>query len=338
MEANKVVRLLLFLLFMSPIRQSIVAAAMSLRSVKQILPAMPKHWVGDGFSVHPVFADKAFTEELSPFLMFDYATPQNFPPLPPGRSPRGVGQHPHRGFETVTVAFQGEVEHADSVGNRGVIKPGDVQWMTAGRGVIHQEYHSEEYSRRGGTFEMCQLWVNLPKKDKMTKPSYQAILDETIPAVDIHDALLVAENGGESCDADNAVGKVRVIAGSFLGTKGPATTFSPVELWDVSITKQSTIDLPFPEQYNCIIFVRRGNIDIIEEGDKKSHVGPQAVALTKMNGSIVRIQSQEPETSVLIMGGLPLDEPIAARGPFVMNTWDEIVQANRDYQSGNFGT
>jgi len=134
------------------------------------------------------------------------------------------------------------------------------------------------------------------------------------------------------------VGKVRVIAGSFLGTKGPATTFSPVELWDVSITKQSTIDLPFPEQYNCIIFVRRGNIDIIEEGDKKSHVGPQAVALTKMNGSIVRIQSQEPETSVLIMGGLPLDEPIAARGPFVMNTWDEIVQANRDYQSGNFGT
>ena len=316
--------------------QPIVSAAMSLRSVKQILPAMPKHWVGDGFSVHPVFANKAFTEELSPFLMFDYATPQYFEPIPPGRQPRGVGQHPHRGFETVTVAFQGEVEHADSVGNRGVIKPGDVQWMTAGRGVIHQEYHSEEYSRKGGTFEMCQLWVNLPKKDKMTKPSYQAIDDKTIPAVDIHDAL-TGGDGGESCAADS-VGKVRVIAGSFLGTKGPATTFSPVELWDVSITKKAVVDLPFPDQYNCIIFVRRGNIHIIGEGDKKSHVGPQAVALTTMNGSTVRIQSEEPDTSVLIMGGLPLDEPIAARGPFVMNTWDEIMQANRDYQSGNFGT
>ena len=324
------------LLFMPPIGQSIVAAAMSLRSVKQILPAMPKHWVGDGFSVHPVFANKAFTEELSPFLMFDYATPQYFEPLPPGRKPRGVGQHPHRGFETVTVAFQGEVEHADSVGNRGVIKPGDVQWMTAGRGVIHQEYHSEAYSRSGGTFEMCQLWVNLPKKDKMTKPSYQAIDDNTIPAVDIQDALV--GNGKESCAAGDSVGKVRVIAGSFLGTMGPASTFSPVELWDVSITKESTIDLPFPEQYNCIIFVRRGNIDIIGKDGKKSHVGPQAVALTTMNGSIVRIQSREPETSILVMGGLPLDEPIAARGPFVMNTWDEIIQANRDYQSGNFGT
>jgi redox-sensitive bicupin YhaK (pirin superfamily) len=250
---------------------------------------------------------------------------------------------PIEGFETVTVAFQGEVEHADSVGNRGVIKPGDVQWMTAGRGVIHQEYHSEELTRKGGNFEMCQLWVNLPKKDKMTKPSYQAIEETTIPVVDIHDALADKnnegnnENGEESCAADS-VGKVRVIAGSFLGTKGPATTFSPVELWDVSISKEATVDLPFPEQYNCIIFVRRGSIDIIGEGEKNNHVGPQAVALTTMNGSILRIRSREPNTSVLVMGGLPLDEPIAARGPFVMNTWDEIMQANRDYQSGNFGT
>ncbi len=288
-----------------------------------------------------MFANKAFTDELSPFLMFDYAAPELFPPLKPGKGPRGVGRHPHRGFETVTVAFQGEVEHADSMGNRDVIRPGDVQWMTAGRGIIHQEYHSNEFSRSGGVFEMCQLWVNLPRKGKMTKSAYQPILDENIPAVDIHDALAEittkSGNGGEACVAES-VGKVRVIAGSFKGTKGPASTFSPVELWDVSMSKNATVDFPFPELYSCIIFVRRGKIDIVGEGDKKSHVGPQAVALTEKNGATVRIQSGDPDTCILIMGGLPLNEPIAARGPFVMNTWDEIDQANRDYQLGNFGS
>lgn len=273
--------------------------------------------------------------------MFDYATPQHFPPLKPGMSPRGVGTHPHRGFETVTVAFRGEIEHADSMGNRDVIRPGDVQWMTAGRGIIHQEFHSDEFSRAGGDFEMCQLWLNLPKKDKMTKPKYQPIVATSIPAVDIHDALadITAKSGtgGESCVSES-VGKVRVIAGSFQGTKGPASTFSPVELWEVSMSENATVDFPFPELYSCIIFVRRGSIEIVGEGDKKSHVGPQAVALTEKNGAIVRIQSGDPDTSILIMGGLPLNEPIAARGPFVMNTWDEIAQANRDYQLGNFGS
>lgn len=307
---------------------------MSLRSVKQILPATPKHWVGDGFNVHPVFANKAFTDELSPFLMFDYAPPKDFPALKPGKSPRGVGQHPHRGFETVTIAFQGEVEHADSVGNRDVIGPGEVQWMTAGRGIIHQEFHSNDYSKRGGVFEMCQLWVNLPKKHKMTKPNYQPILEKEIPAVEVYEAT---EGGGEECDASPA-GNVRVIAGAFKGTKGPATTFSPVELWDVTIPeKNKTIDLPFPEQNNCIVFVRRGQIDVMGKDNAKEHVGPQAVALTKRDGDTVRVRSGEPNTSVLIMGGLPLNEPIAARGPFVMNTFDEIMQANRDYQMGRFG-
>jgi redox-sensitive bicupin YhaK (pirin superfamily) len=294
-----------------------------------------------GFHVHPVFANKAFTDELSPFLMFDYATPQHFPPLKPGGSPRGVGHHPHRGFETVTIAFQGEVEHADSMGNRDVIRPGDVQWMTAGRGIIHQEFHSSSFSRKGGVFEMCQLWLNLPKKDKMTKPNYQPIVDKDIPAVDIHDALadigINSGNGGEACAAES-VGKVRVIAGSFHGMKGPASTFSPVELWDVSMSKNATVDFPFPELYNCIIFVRRGKIDILGADDENSRVGPQAVVLTEKNGAIVRIRSEDPETSILIMGGLPLNEPIAARGPFVMNTWDEIAQASRDYQLGNFGS
>lgn len=308
----------------------------SLRSVKQILPAVPKHWVGDGFNVHPVFGNKAFSEELSPFLMFDYAPPKQFPPLKSGQQPRGVGQHPHRGFETVTVAFQGEVEHADSVGNRGVIRPGDVQWMTAGRGIIHQEFHSNEYSTRGGPFEMCQLWVNLPKEHKMTKPGYQPIVDTDIPAVDIFQA----NDGGEvgECSTE-PVGKARIIAGSFRGTKGPASTFSPVELWDINIAKKdATVDLPFNQDHNCIVFVRSGSIDVVGDINTKGHVGPQAVALTERNGNFLRIKSGEPDTSVLIMGGLPLDEPIAARGPFVMNTHDEIIQANRDYQFGNFGS
>lgn len=310
---------------------------MSPRSVKQILPAAPRHWVGDGFHVHPVFADRAFTKELSPFLMFDYAPPEEFPPLRAGRSPRGVGRHPHRGFETVTVAFQGEVEHADSAGNRDVIRPGDVQWMTAGRGIVHQEFHSDAFSRRGGTFEMCQLWVNLPREHKMVAPGYQPIVDRDIPSVTVHDASAKEE----ACDS-GAAGAVRVIAGSFRGTKGPASTYSPVELWDVSIEDGATVDLPFPSEYNCIVFVRRGNVDVVAGGGDDetttTRVGPQDVALTERNGDAVRLRAGAPDTSVLIMGGLAIDEPIAARGPFVMNTWDEIVQANRDYQLGKFGS
>ena len=305
---------------------------MMLRSVKQILPATPRHWVGDGFNVHPVFANKAFTEEMSPFLMFDYAPPKEFPPN--ARQPKGVGQHPHRGFETVTIAFNGEVEHADSVGNRDVIKPGDVQWMTAGRGIIHQEFHSNEFSKKGGVFEMCQLWVNLPQKHKMTKPGYQPIVDKDVPSVDIFEAKT-----GEGECATDPVGSARIIAGSLHGTKGPASTFSPVELWDVTLKEEGkTVDLPFPKEHNCVVFVRRGKIDVVGQDEKAMHVGPQAVALTERNGDVVRIRSGEGDTRVLVMGGLPLDEPIAARGPFVMNTWEEIQQANRDYQFGNFGT
>jgi redox-sensitive bicupin YhaK (pirin superfamily) len=207
--------------------------------------------------------------------------------------------------------------------------------MTAGRGIIHQEFHSSEFSKRGGLFEMCQLWVNLPKKHKMVKPGYQPIVDKDIPSVNIYDAS--AKEG--ECDAGSAVGSVRVISGSFQGTKGPASTFSPVELWDVSIKEdRATVDLPFPPEYNCIVFVRHGKIDVVGGDDEKVHVGPQVVALTKRNGDAIRIQSGEPDTSLLIMGGLSIDEPIAARGPFVMNTFDEINQANRDYQFGNFGS
>jgi len=301
-----------------------------LRTLKQILPQTPRHWVGDGFHVHPVFASKAFTDELSPFLMFDYAPPTHFEP---SRHPRGVGRHPHRGFETVTVAFQGEIEHKDSTGNSDTIKPGDVQWMTAGRGIIHQEYFSDEFSKSGGTLEMCQLWVNLPAKNKMVKPGYQPILEKNIPSVE----LFPSSEDGECATTSESIGKVRVIAGSFQGTKGPASTFSPVELWDVILPKSNNIvDLPFPEDYNCIVFVRRGKASILD--GSVNEVGPQSVALMEKKGGILRVRGDADDTSLLVMGGLPLNEPIAARGPFVMNTWDEISQANRDYQFGNFGS
>lgn len=264
--------------------------------------------------------------------MFDYAAPKQFKPN--RGNPKGVGQHPHRGFETVTIAFQGEVEHFDSKGNLDVIRPGDVQWMTAGRGIIHQEFHSKEFSKRGGVFEMCQLWVNLPKKDKMSKPGYQPIVDKKIPIVDVH---ATKEGSMGECGAE-PVGNVRVIAGSFNGTTGPASTFSPVELWDLTIKQQmATVDLPFPVEYNCVVFVRRGSIDIVGKDSANRNVGPQAVALTQKNGDVLRIQSVEKDTSVLVMAGLPINEPIAARGPFVMNTQEEIRQANRDFQSGKMG-
>jgi len=307
------------------------SASVALRSVKQILPAAPMYWVGDGFHVQQVFSNKACTEELSPFLMLDYAVPKYFKPNENG-SPLGIGQHPHRGVDTVMMAFKGEVEHADSIGNQDVIKPGDVQWMTSGRGIIHQEFHSNEFSKKGGELEICQLWVNLPKKDKMTKPHYQPIVNKNIPVVDLKEASVDKECSEET------VGSVRVIAGSFLGTKGPASTFSPVELWDTTIQKKgAVVDLPLPDDYNCIVFVRQGEIDIIGEGGDPKRVGAQGVALLKREGGIIRIQSAQQNASLLVMGGLPLNEPIAHRGPFVMNTLDEIDQANRDYKMGKFG-
>ena len=213
----------------------------------QVLPAAPKHWVGDGFHVHPVFGDKAFSAELSPFLMFDYAAPKHFGP---SAKRRGVGQHPHRGFETVTLAFQGEIEHADSTGMSDTIREGDVQWMTAGRGIIHEEFMSTEFSSTGGSLEMCQLWLNLPKLHKMSPPGYQAITQRDIPRV-----ALSAEG-----EAD---GYVRVVAGDYNGTVGAATTFTPVNLWDIVLpTPGKAFTLSIPAGHNSILFVRRGSIQV----------------------------------------------------------------------------
>jgi len=289
-----------------------------MKAVRKILPSPPQHWVGNGFHVFPVFHNLAFTQELSPWLMFDYAAPKQFSPTS-GR--RGVGQHPHRGFETVTVAFQGEVEHSDSVGNNDVIGPGDVQWMTAARGIIHEEFHSTEFSKKGGTFEMAQLWLNLPKKHKMDPPRYQPILAKDIPAVPL-------EGGGH----------VSVIAGEFKGTQGPAKTHTPVELWDVELgTKGTAYELPIPTGHNAVVFVRRGGALIGGEG-KEKEIKAQGVALMQQEGSVLRLVPKEDNTKIMVLGGEPIDEPIAARGPFVMNTQEEIMQANMDFMSGKMGS
>lgn len=284
-----------------------------MKKIKTILPATARsHWVGDGFNVRPIFANLAFTQAISPFLMFDYAAPREFDAT---GEKRGVGPHPHRGFETVTIAFQGEVEHGDSVGNRGVIGPGDVQWMTAASGIIHEEFLSREFLRRGGTLEMVQLWVNLPAKDKMLAPKYQPILSRDIPMLQL---------------PDNS-GTLRVIAGNYAGTQGAASTFSPVNLWDIKIKAGKTVELSVPEGHNSMVFVRQGKMAL-----GSAVIGAADLALFEKDGTHIQFQAQE-DTSLLLMGGEPIAEPIVASGPFVMNTEQEIRLAMMDYQSGRMG-
>jgi len=282
-----------------------------MKKIKAVLPAPSPHWVGDGFKVRSLFHNLAFTQEISPFLMFDYADPKHFNPT---LKQPGVGQHPHRGFETVTLAFQGEVEHGDSRGNRGVITEGGVQWMTAGSGIIHEEFHSKSFAKTGGTFEMMQLWVNLPAKDKMTVPKYQGINSEDIPVVSVDGA------------------SVRVIAGDFHGTRGPATTFTPIDLWDIRLEEGIPVRFSVQESHNCILFVRTGKVRC---GTK--NLETHQVALMTVEGNTFQLEATEPGSSVVLLSGEVIDEPIAARGPFVMNTQKELSQAISDFQSGKMG-
>jgi len=282
------------------------------------MPKPRRHWVGNGFHVYPIFADWAFTETISPFLMLDYAPPTEFPASTSER--RGVGKHPHRGFETVTIALEGEIEHADSVGNRDVIKKGDVQWMTAGRGIIHEEFHSTSFTAKGGVLEMIQLWVNLPAKHKMHAPRYQPLFKKDIPVVPIN------------ADKD---GTLRVIAGTFNGTAGPALTFTPINVWEAEISQTGKwIDIQVPEGHNSLVFVKRGEVSV-QETSKKMVEGQ--IALLEQNGTLMRISAASKGTQIVILTGEPIHEPIAARGPFVMNTQDELMQANQDYHSGVLG-
>lgn len=269
------------------------------------------HWVGDGFPVRSLFSYNGDTAAITPFLLFDYAGPWNFEPN--AGAPRGVGQHPHRGFETVTIVYDGEVSHRDSGGGGGTIGKGDVQWMTAGAGVIHEEFHSAGFSRSGGPFRMVQLWVNLPAKDKLAKPAYQAITADTIPSVDL---------GGASA---------RIIAGEIEGTRGPARTFTPINLWDVRIAAGADVALPLPEGHNALVAVLSGHVTI---GGRA--IGAAEIARLSVQGEGAALHA-DGDAMLLVMTGEPIDEPVFGHGPFVMNTRAEIIQAIDDFNAGRFG-
>jgi len=272
-----------------------------------------QHMVGDGFPVRNLFPSNDLDREVSPFLMLDYAGPQYFEPTD---HPRGVGEHPHRGFETVTIVYEGVVAHRDSAGNAGVIGPGDVQWMTAASGIVHEELHEKEFAKQGGTLHAIQLWVNLPKASKMSSPGYQTILNAEIPAIDL----------------DGGAGRLRVIAGSFQGRKGPARTFTLVELYDLELKAGESITLTFPDGQNASVFVLQGRASV--NGGQEAEEA-ELIVCTR-NGSQVTVGALK-DSRLLIMAGEPIEEPIARHGPFVMNTKAELVQAVNDYQAGKMG-
>lgn len=284
-----------------------------MKKILGIHSAPRPHWVGDGFPVRSLFGYDGLGRQLSPFLLLDHAAPYHFDPAP---RPRGVGQHPHRGFETVTIVYQGEVEHRDSTGAGGVIGPGDVQWMTAAGGILHEEFHSHGFTQRGGTIEMVQLWVNLPAKDKMAAPGYQNILDADIPVVSLPDAA----------------GKVRVIAGAFDSQRGPARTFTPMQVWDVRIGAGNTARFAAIDGHTLALVVLHGTVMV--NGEAVAREG-QFVHLDR-NGSMVQIEANS-DATVLWLSGEPIDEPVVGYGPFVMNSREEIRQAIEDFNSGKFG-
>lgn len=288
-----------------------------MRNVKQIYRANSQHWVGDGFLVQPLFSHMGDDRGTNPFLMLDYAAPYEFSPNE-ARSPRGVGQHPHKGFETVTIAYHGEVAHRDSSGGGGIIYEGDVQWMTAGSGIIHEEFHSENFSKKGGLFEMVQLWVNLPAKDKNAPPRYQHLAKASIPVVELPDEA----------------GRLRLIAGEYKGVKGAADTFTEMNVWDIVLNAGKKAVLEIPEAHNLSMVVLRGNVTL----NGKEQAGAGQLVGFEQNGGNVHIEAGSEEVKILLLSGVPIDEPVVGYGPFVMNTAEEIRQAISDFKSGKFGS
>lgn len=284
-----------------------------MRKLHSIVRDIHPHWVGDGFPVRTLFTYQSHNDAVSPFLLLDYAAPHEFPPA---AERRGVGEHPHRGFETVTIVYQGEIEHRDSAGNNGTIGPGDVQWMTAASGVVHEEFHGPEFTREGGMFEVAQIWVNLPADVKMSAPRYQEILDAQIPLVSL------------GTDA----GTARVIAGELDDTLGPAETFTPVHIWDLKLNPAGAIELTVPDGHTAILLVRDGSVT---PRDAES-VGTGELALFERAGDRVALESPDGATA-LFLAGEPINEPVVGRGPFVMNTEEEIDQAIADYRNGRMG-
>ena len=283
------------------------------RSIEKVVAPPPVHWVGDGFRVHGFLPHGPLNaERMSPFFLLDYNAKYNFPP---STNLLGVGPHPHRGFETVTIAYRGKVAHHDSRGGGGVIGEGDVQWMTAGSGLLHKEYHEEQFNREGGEFQMVQLWVNLPAKDKMTEPKYQAITN--------------AEMGRSELPEG---GYVEVIAGEYNGVRGPATTFSPVHLYNLKPKAGTSLTVSFPANFTTAILAIEGSATL--NGDKK--VPTNNLAVFENDGEEILVNAEE-DSVLLLMAGEPLNEPIAQYGPFLMNTNAEIAQAIDDFNQGKFG-
>ncbi|MBH5328170.1 pirin family protein [Eikenella sp. S3360] len=287
-----------------------------MRNVKQIYRANSQHWVGDGFLVQPLFSHMGDDRGTNPFLMLDYAAPYEFAPNE-ARSPRGVGQHPHKGFETVTIAYHGEVAHRDSSGGGGIIYEGDVQWMTAGSGIIHEEFHSEAFSKKGGLFEMVQLWVNLPAKDKNTPPRYQHLAKADIPVVQLPDEA----------------GHLRLIAGEHNGSKGAASTFTEMNVWDIVLNAGKEAVLEVPESHNLSLVILRGNVLI----NGKDAAKPGELVSFEQGGGQFTVNTGSEEAKILLLSGVPINEPVVGYGPFVMNTAEEIRQAVLDFNEGKFG-
>lgn len=284
-----------------------------MKKITGVYSAPRPHWVGDGFPVRSLFSYNTHGKQLSPFLLLDHAGPAEFAPA---TAPRGVGQHPHRGFETVTIVYDGAVAHRDSTGAGGVIGPGDVQWMTAASGILHEEFHSEDFTRKGGRLEMVQLWVNLPATDKMAAPGYQNITNADIPVVELPDGA----------------GKVRVIAGDYASAHGPARTFTPINVWDVRLERDATTTLDFADGHTVAMVVLHGTVmandgQLVREGQMAVFDRAAGQVALEANG----------QATVLVLSGEPIDEPIAGYGPFVMNTQEEIRQAIDDFNSGRFG-
>ncbi|MFV3308214.1 pirin family protein [Pseudomonas sp. NY15181] len=271
------------------------------------------HWVGDGFPVRTLFSYDSLGKHISPFLLLDFAGPQDFPPT---TARRGVGQHPHRGFETVTLVYKGELEHRDSTGAGGRIGPGDVQWMTAASGILHEEFHSEAFGRSGGTLEMVQLWVNLPARDKMSAPRYQTLLDSAIPAIELA----------------NGAGTLRLIAGQFDGRQGPAQTFTPIDVWDLRLERDMPVNLPVIPGHTAVLVVLHGTVLV----NGSEVVREAQTVLFDRAGEEVVLEANG-EAQLLLLAGEPIDEPIVGYGPFVMNSESEIGQAVQDFQNGRFG-
>lgn len=284
------------------------------RGIEGVYSPTNTHMVGNGFKVMNFFPNgKGFEERMSPFFLLDFNAEVNFPP---SEISRGVGVHPHRGIETITFAYKGSVAHHDSAGNSGVINPGDVQWMTAGGGVLHKEYHEKNFDKKGGAFEMVQLWINLPKKHKMAPAKYQSILHKNKPVINL----------------PNAMGSVHVVAGEYKGTKGIASTFSPVHIYDFHLNPNGEVDFSLPANFNSAILVVDGSVVV----NGTQEVPENNYLQFKNESGEIHIKAKS-KTILLLLSGEPLNEPYVSYGPFVMNTEEEIRQAIEDYNAGKFG-